>query len=131
MLLAQTSRQNEYRPELEAIETLESREDGSIDEQRLRIMFIDIRYHLRNRVDPLKRRIHWELAPGFENDLERVEGSWELYALEDERTLGVFSTIVELGSAMPSFLQDYVTRKNLPGTLERCRRWVDGNGHAD
>ena len=130
LLLAQSARQKEYRPELEAIETLEVSEDGSIDAHRMKIMFIDIRYHLRNRIDALNRRIHWELAPGFENDLERVEGSWELYALEDGRTLGVFGTVVEVGSGMPSFLQDYVTRKNLPRTLERCRLWVDGNGRA-
>jgi hypothetical protein len=131
MLLSQTSRQMEYRPELEAIEMLESFEGGSVDEHRMKIMFVDIRYHLRNRVDAPSRRIEWELASGFENDLERVEGFWELYALGDARTLGVFGTIVEVGSGMPSFLQDYVTRKNLPRTLERCRRWVDGDGHAD
>jgi hypothetical protein len=131
MLLAQTSRQGEYRPEVETIETVETFEGGSVDEHRMKILFIDIRYRLRNRVDAARRRIEWELAPGFESDLERVEGSWELYALGEGRTLGVFGTLVEVGSGMPSFLQDYVTRKNLPRTLERCRRWVDGDGHAD
>jgi len=130
MLLAQTARQKEYRSELESIETIESREDGGVDEHRMRIMFIEIRYHLLNRIDAAGRRIQWELAPGFESDLKRVEGSWELYALEDGRTLGVFGALVEVGSGMPSFLQDYVTRKNLPRTLERCRRWVDGDGRA-
>lgn len=131
MLLAQTSRQKEYRPELDAILTLDSQPDGSLDEHRMKIMFLDVRYHLRSRVDAERRRIAWELAPGFDNDLKRVEGSWELYALEEGRTLGVFGTVVEVGSGVPSFLQDYVTRKNLPRTLERCRRWVDGDGHAD
>jgi hypothetical protein len=130
MLLSQTARQKEYRPELESIETIDSREDGSVDEHRMRIMFIEIRYRLRNRIDAAGRRIEWELAPGFDSDLKRVEGSWELYALEGGRTLGVFGTLVEVGSGMPSFLQDYVTRKNLPRTLERCRRWVDGDGRA-
>lgn len=131
MLLSQTSRQGEYRPEVEEIETVETFEGGSIDEHRMKIMFIGIRYRLLNRVDAVRRRIEWELAPGFESDLKRVEGSWELYALGEGRTLGVFGTLVEVGSGMPSFLQDYVTRKNLPRTLERCRRWVDGDGHAD
>jgi hypothetical protein len=128
-LLSQTIRQKEYRPELESIETLESLPDGTIDEHRLKMMFLDIRYRLRSRVDAARRRIQWELAPGFDHDLARVDGSWELYALEG-RTLGVFDTVVEVGAGLPSFLQDYVTRKNLPRTLERCRRWVDGDGRS-
>jgi hypothetical protein len=129
-LLAQTARQREYRPELDSIETVERLGDGTVDEHRLRMMFIDIRYRLRSRVDAAKRRIQWELAPGFDNDLARVDGSWELYALEEGRTLGVFGTVVEVGAGLPAFLQDYVTRKNLPRTLERCRRWVDGDGRS-
>jgi ribosome-associated toxin RatA of RatAB toxin-antitoxin module len=130
-LLSQTSRQLEFRPDLAGIETLESLPDGTLEEHRIRILFLDIRYHLRNRLDRERRLIRWELAPGFEHDLERVEGSWELYPLPQDRTLGVFETRVEVGPAMPSFLQDYATRKSLPGTLERCRRWVDGDGHID
>ena len=129
-LLAQTARQREYRPELDSIETIEQLGDGTVDEHRLRMMFIDIRYRLRSRVDAAKRRIEWELAPGFDHDLARVDGSWELYALEEGRTLGVFGTVVEVGAGLPAFLQDLVTRKNLPRTLERCRRWVDGDGRT-
>jgi hypothetical protein len=129
-LLSQTTRQKEYRPELDSIETVEWLPDGTVDEHHLRMMFLDIRYRLRNRVDSAKRRIQWELAPGFESDLKRVEGAWELYALEGRRTLGVFSTVVEVGAGLPTFLQDYVTRKNLPRTLERCRRWVDARGRG-
>jgi hypothetical protein len=94
-------------------------------------MFIGIRYRLRNHWDPAHRRISWELDPEFENDLRRVDGSWELFALDASRTLGVLTTKVEVAAGMPSFLQDYVTRKNLPGTLERCRHWVDADGHLD
>lgn len=130
-LLAQTSRQGEFRTDLAGLETLETLRDGSIEEHRLRILFLDIRYRLRNRLDRERRRISWELARGFEQDLERVEGSWKLYPLPPDRTLGVFRTRVEVGPAMPAFLQDYATRKNLPGTLARCRRWVDGDGRID
>jgi hypothetical protein len=129
-LLSQTARQKEYRPELDSIETLEWLPDGTVDEHRLRMLFLDIRYRLRNRVDAAQRRIQWELAPGFESDLKRVEGAWELYALDERRTLGVFATVVEVGAGLPTFLQDYVTRKNLPRTLERCRRWVDARGRG-
>ncbi|HEX2484953.1 MAG TPA: hypothetical protein VHQ66_06615 [Myxococcota bacterium] len=130
-LLAQTPRQREYRPELTGLETIEVTADGNVEEHRMRILFLDIRYRLRHRLDRERRRLWWELAPGFEHDLARVEGSWELHPLRPDRTLGVLNTQVEVGPAMPAFLQDYATRKNLPATLERCRRWVDGDGRID
>jgi hypothetical protein len=130
-LLAQTSRQGEFRPELARIETVEELPDGSVEEHRLRILFLDIRYRLRNRLDRERRRLLWDLAPGFEHDLARLNGSWELHPLSPGRTLGVMTTRVEVGPAMPAFLEDYATRKNLPATLERCRRWVDGDGRID
>lgn len=131
LLLSQTTRQREYRPDLAGIETLEALPDGSVEEQRLRILFLDIRYRVRHRSDRERRRLTWELAPGYDHDLARLEGSWELYPLPPHRTLGVFGTRVEVGAALPSFLQEYATRKNLPRTLERCRRWVDGDGRID
>jgi len=97
----------------------------------MRILFLDIRYRLRHRVDRESRRLSWELAPGFEHDVERIEGSWQLHPLGTERTLGVFRTRVEVGAAMPAGLQEYATRRNLPRTLARCRRWVDGDGRID
>jgi hypothetical protein len=130
-LLAQTPRQREYRPELTGLETIEVTPDGNVEEYRIRILFLDIRYYLRHRLDRERRRLRWELAPGFENDLARVEGSWELHPLRPDQTLGVLATRVEVGPALPAFLQDYATRKNLPATLERCRRWVDGDGRID
>jgi hypothetical protein len=131
LLLAQSARQREYRPDLAGIEAIEALPDGSVDEHRMRILFLDIRYRIRHRSDRERRRLTWELAPGYEHDLARLEGSWELYPLPPQRTLGVFETRVEVGAALPSFLQEYATRKNLPRTLERCRRWVDGDGRLD
>ena len=128
-LLAQTSRQKEYRPELDAIETVECarrRQRGRAPPARSCSSTSATVFAIAST--PRGGASAGSSRPGFENDLERVDGSWELYALEDGRTLGVFGTVVEVGAGMPAFLQDYVTRKNLPRTLERCRRWVDGDG---
>jgi hypothetical protein len=37
----------------------------------------------------------------------------------------VFDTVVEVGAGLPSSLQDYVTRKNLPRTVLRAFAVVD------
>jgi hypothetical protein len=127
-LLADTRRQAEFRPELERIETVAAVSDGSIEEHRLGVLFMQIAYRLRYQIDPASRRIDWSLDPGFANDIARIDGWWQLDEAEGGRTLARFGTRVEVGPALPAFLAELVTRKDLPQTLERCRAWVASNG---
>jgi hypothetical protein len=127
-LLSQTARQSEYRPELSGVETLEWRDDGNIDEHRMRVLFVKLRYRVHTHFDFEGGRIWWELDPSFESDLRQLEGYWELYELEEGRTLGRFGTRVDVGPALPTWFQEYATRKNVPATVDYIRLWVDSNG---
>jgi len=127
-MLSQTARQHEYRPELESVETVERGEGTAIDEHQMKIMFMEIDYRVRTRYDHERARISWKIDPSFDNDLEDLEGYWELYEFDGNRTLGRFGTRVSMGPALPVWIQDYATRKNLPESMDRMRRWVDSNG---
>jgi len=127
-LIAQSKRQIEYRPEINSIETIERFPNGTIDEQRLRIMFVSLTYRLREQIDYEQGRAWWGLDERFDNDLQRLDGYWDFYALGPDRTLGSFGTVVNIGPALPAFIQDIATRKNVPQTVDRTRRWVDSNG---
>jgi hypothetical protein len=70
----------------------------------------------------------WGLDPEYENDLARLEGFWELYELDEARTLARFGTAVQVGPALPGFVQDLVTRKKLPASIDQTRQWVDSLG---
>ena len=85
-------------------------------------------YHLRYRLDPVAQRIAWELDDRYENDLGLVEGFWDLYAMDDARTLGRFGTRVDVGPAIPAFLQDWLTRNKIPTTMENARLWINSRG---
>jgi hypothetical protein len=126
-LISQTGRQVEFRPELKANETLETYDDGTLERQRLKIMFTNIVYHLRYRVDHDAHRVSWDLDTTRENDLKEVTGFWQLYFIDEGHTLVKFGTRVDVGS-LPSFLQDYATRKNVPKSLQNARRWVNSDG---
>jgi hypothetical protein len=127
-LMLQIDRQAEYRPELEKLETVERSADGAVAEQEMRIMLKRIRFWLRYHWDVPAGRISWTLDPRFPNDLRVVEGLWELQEVDAEHTMGRTSTQVDVGTAIPSSLQEIATRKNLRGTVDRCRRWVDSDG---
>ena len=79
-------------------------------------------------LDPIARRIRWDLDPAFDNDLAHVSGFWELFPLDENRTLARFGISVDVGPAVPGFLQDWITRKNVPGSMERARLWVNSEG---
>lgn len=127
-LLSQTARQPEYRPELERVETVKRGDGTAVDEHQMKIMFMQIDYHVRTKYDYERSRISWEIDPSYQNDLQDLEGYWELYELDEKRTLARFGTRVNVGPALPVWIQDYATRKNVPETMERMRRWVDSNG---
>lgn len=128
LFLSQTTRQIEYRPEITSIETLSWDDEGPIDRHKIRIVFNRFIYHLRWHLDPLRRTLWWELDKNQDNDLEEVYGRWELFPMEEGGTLGRFTASVDVGSSVPGFLQDYITRRNLPKTMENNRLWIDSGG---
>jgi hypothetical protein len=127
-LLIQRERQKEYRPELTSVEIVQREENACVEEQHLKIAFLKIGYRLTDRFDPATRTLTFELDPSFETQLEHVSGYWELHALDGGRTLARFGTRVNVSSAVPGFLQNGITRKNVPDTLENTRQWVDSGG---
>jgi hypothetical protein len=127
-LLTQPGRQTEYRPELRHIEVVERRSDTRVDEHRLRIMFTNVVYRLCMRRDPATERLSWHLDPSFDNDLRRMEGFWELYELDEDRTLGRFGSTVDVGRAVPRALQDVLSRMTVLRTVKNTRKWVDSDG---
>jgi hypothetical protein len=127
-LLVQTDRQREYRPDLAKLETVERIADGAVMAQEMRIMLTPIRFWLRYQWDVPAGRISWALDPRFPNDVRFVEGFWELHEVDAEHTVAHTGTQVDVGKALPAFLQDAATRNNLRDTLDRCRRWIDSDG---
>ena len=128
-LLLQRERQKEYRPELTSISVVERQADGLLEEQHLKIAFLSVGYRLRDHFEPDTHTVTWELDPDFESTLQHVSGYWELHELAGGRTLARFGTKVSVSAAVPGFLQNGITRKNVPETLENTRQWVDSDGH--
>jgi hypothetical protein len=127
-LLVQRERQKEYRPELTSVEIVKREENALVEEQHLKIAFLKVGYRLTDRLDPATRTLTFELDPSFESQLEHVSGYWELHALDGGRTLARFGTRVNVSKAVPGFLQNGITRKNVPETLDNTRQWVDSGG---
>jgi hypothetical protein len=129
-LLRQAERQTEYRPELDRVETVERLADGRIDEQAIRIVFTTFVYRLRYHEKLDDGRFEWALDETFDNDLARFEGFWELSSFESApgRTLARFGSNLDVGPAVPRFLQQGLSRRTVFRYLGNCREWIDSGG---
>jgi hypothetical protein len=127
-LLSQSERQHEYLSELKKADLVRRDGNAVINEHHVRVMFIGLSYRVRTESDPETGRIWWVLDPTHENDLDFLEGYWELYEIDGSQTLGRFKTRVVLGSLIPSFIQNAATRRNVPRVVERARLWVNSEG---
>jgi hypothetical protein len=127
-LLAATPRQTEYRPELSRLEVVEATEAGDLAEYRVRFLLTTLNYRARHGWNLEQGRVWYVLDPEYPNDLAVLEGLWELSPIDARRTLGRFTTRIDIGPALPGFLQDFATREKLPDSMEQVRRWVDSGG---
>ncbi|HXK24103.1 MAG TPA: hypothetical protein VMS55_15655 [Myxococcota bacterium] len=127
-LLTSTTRQKEYRPELTGLTVVDSGDHSNVADYSLRFMLTSLHYRLQQGWDSQSRRVWWSLDPSFDNDMRVLDGLWELRPLDESHTLARFSTRIDIGPALPAFLQDYATRKKLPESMDHVRRWVDSGG---
>lgn len=127
-LMVQSQRQTEYRPELREVKLIEESGHQRVDEYRMKIMFTSLVYRVRYQRDPETDRIDWSLDPEFDNDLRRLDGFWEFFAWGDGRTLGRFGSIVDVGPAVPRFIQNGMARRTVVRTVANVRHWIDSGG---
>ena len=126
--LIQSSRQIEFRPELRRAELVEEFDGGHRVDFEIRMMLMRIRYRALHGWDFERGLVWWALDPDHDNDIAVLEGRWEVFVLDAKRAIARFGTKIDVGPALPAFLQDFATRKQLPKAMHNVRRWVDSGG---
>ncbi len=127
-LLKHTERQEEYLPHLKASDLITVSTTSNVTEFLLKIMFFNIRYRVDHTFDNKDYRLSWHLDPGYDNGLKELEGYYNLYAIDGTHTLARYGSKVDVGSLVPEFVEDYLTRKDLPKALGNLKAWVDSDG---
>jgi hypothetical protein len=127
-LLTTRSRQEEYLPRLDRSLPVGKTDKGDIIEIHVKILTMDIIYRTVGTADKAKYQSSWKLDPTFKNDMKEVSGFFHFYWIDDKHTLARYGTWVETGIGIPSSVQEYLIKRDLPESLAAQKKWVDSNG---
>ncbi len=127
-LINQGWRQEEFLPHLDSSE-LHSKGDGKdrID-IHVKILWIEIDYRVMGDYGSEPYRRSWSLDPEYDNDMKEVSGFWQLYWIDPDHTLARYGTLVETGFWLPGFVQEFLTKRDLPKALGAEKEWIDSGG---
>ena len=122
-----------FMPRLISSHNYKSTKNQVFIEFSIKVMWKTITYHIEHRLDPANYSLTWNLDKNEDNDIADTQGYWKFYPLENGTSLVVYSVLVDTGHSMPQWLEDYMTRRDVPKTVEALRKrtessekWVKG-----
>lgn len=86
---------------------------------------ITIVYYIKHYVDRDAGTIAWELDNTQENDIKDTTGSW-LVKPHKQGCLLFYSVALDTGRSVPGWLEDYLTKKDLPNVVRAVKEKVGG-----
>jgi ribosome-associated toxin RatA of RatAB toxin-antitoxin module len=118
----------EYLPRLKRVTVLEKSGEAWRVRQELKILFKTVSYGLNLKFSAAQKRMDWVLDKKQDNDIRDTAGSWEFLPHGAGKTLIVYTITVDTGTMIPGFLEDYLTKKDLPEVLAAMKRRVESGG---
>jgi ribosome-associated toxin RatA of RatAB toxin-antitoxin module len=96
--------------------------------QELKVLFKTVVYTLILDFNAQKKRMDWKLDKTAENDIKDTWGFWEFVPYDNGKTLVVYNIAANTGVSIPQFLEDYLTKKDLPEVLMAMKRRTESGG---
>lgn len=119
----------EFMPRLEKVEVKSLTATSMKVRSYVGVAFSTYAYTLAFKLDPAAYTLSWTLDRSEKSDIRDTAGSWKLHELEPGKsTLAEYTISVDSGKFVPQFLEDYLTRKDLPEILNAIRKRVESGG---
>ena len=97
-------------------------------EQDIKVVLSTYHYGLNFVLDKPRYTATWALDQTKKNDIKDTSGAWIFHPLPDGNTLLEYAVSVDSGLAVPQFISDYLTKKDLPEVLLAFKRRVESGG---
>jgi hypothetical protein len=127
-ILQDTTKQASYLPHLVTSKRVSGSETTEKTEFLVKVAFISVHTRVDHQWWPDSSRMAWVLDPGYKNDLKAQVGFYNFYSLDANTTLLEFGTLLETSPLVPGFVQDALTRRDLPEALGNVKKFVDSGG---
>lgn len=131
-IVAAHDKHQEWAPRCEKSEVLSHDLKDGVDHMKVRltigVLWKKIVYTLDVFADAPKREMRWALDKSAKNDIADTRGAWRFVELDPQHTVIAYDVAADSGHAVPNWLQDYLTRRDLPGVLESAKKRIESNG---
>jgi len=127
-IVRETDKQCEYLESCDKNILIERTSSYDIVEFHVKILAWEIKYRVKHHWDDKKFRTWWALDPSYKNDLKHLEGYWRLYYVDDNHTFGRYGTKLVVKDFIPKTVQEALTRRDLPSSLEAVRKRINSHG---
>ncbi len=94
----------------------------------LKFMFKHVRYYLDHFIKPDQYYFEWQLDKNKKNDIDETTGYWQICPLDSQRSIAIYSVYVDTGMLVPSFVQKWLTKGDLPDVLKTLKKRAESDG---
>ncbi len=95
-------------------------------DERLRIWWTDIHFHIISTLQPKRGLLSWVLDKTQDNDITESIGSWQLVPLPPgPQTLVRYRAHVDTGKPVPGFIERFLVDRSLPKIVGGLRTEVE------
>jgi hypothetical protein len=127
-LIVEPTKQPLYLPRLTGAEAVDVQQNGELIEFNLRVLMVRIQFYTQHWFYPEYSRVEWFLDHDRNNGIAEQEGYWQLYAVNENLTVGEYGTLVNTGVAVPRRIQEMLARRDIPSALTAFRSYIDSDG---
>ena len=95
-------------------------------DERVRVLWVNIRYHIIDTLAPDRGLITWVLDKSLDNDIKESVGSWQLVPLSPgPQTLVRYRAHIDTGQPVPGFIESFLVKRSLPKLVSGLRDEVE------
>lgn len=127
-LLQNPERQNTYLPRLDKTKVIKREPNYLLAYFKTGVSFVTVETQIEHRWFPEVSRLAWGLDPNYDNDLKQQDGYYNVYALDDTTSLLEMGTLLEASALVPNFVQEYLTKTDLPEAMVAVKKYMDSDG---
>lgn len=103
-------------------------ENSSVVDFTVKVLGWEFKYRVIHYWDAKKYYTWWKLDPNYKSDIKVLEGSWQLYYMDDNHTLARYSNTLIVKEFIPASVQEALARRDVPKSLEATRQRVHSHG---